>query len=107
MLWGLRGIFGALIISLAMLAFQHFQRVAPEEGLQAWVAFFAILVLGVLVVVTDLLVRDKQITTVSALYVGLLLGLLLGNILSSALDPFLFDWDTARDARTGSIDVQI
>jgi uncharacterized protein YacL len=107
MLWGLRGIFGALIISLAMLSFQHFQRVAPEEGVQAWIAFFAILVLGLLVVVTDLLVRDKQITTVSALYVGLLLGLLLGNILSAALDPFLFDWETAREARSGAIDVQI
>ncbi|MGL4554503.1 MAG: PIN/TRAM domain-containing protein [Gemmataceae bacterium] len=107
MLWGLRGIYGALVISLAMLTFQHFQRVSPDDHVQAWVAFFAILGLGVLVVVTDLLVRDKQITTVSALYFGLLLGLLLGNILTSALDPFLFDWDTAREARSASVDVQI
>jgi uncharacterized protein YacL len=39
------------------------------------------------------LVRNKQITTISAVYFGLLLGLLLGNILSAALDPFIFDWE--------------
>ena len=38
-----------------------------------------------------LLVRNKQITTMSAIYFGLLLGLLLGHILSTALEPFLFD----------------
>jgi uncharacterized protein YacL len=98
LLWGLRGFFGAIVISLAMLAFQHFSKVT-EEQVQAWVAFFAILGLGILVVATDLLIRDKQITTISALYFGLLLGLLLGNIMSAAVDPFLFDLDAAREAR--------
>ena len=55
-------------------------------------AFFGILLGGLLIVVTDVLVRNKQITTLSALYFGLLLGMLLGNILSTALEPFLFDW---------------
>jgi uncharacterized protein YacL len=90
-LWGLRGAFGAVVISLAILVFQHFQRVNPEEFVQPWIAFLSILALGLLVVLSDLLVRDKQITTISAIYFGLLLGLLLGNILSTALDPFIFD----------------
>jgi len=98
LLWGLRGVFGAIVISLAMLAFQHFSR-NSEEQVQAWVAFFAILGMGLLTVVTDILIRDKQITTISALYFGLLLGLLLGNIMSAAVDPFLSDLDTAREAR--------
>ncbi|MFQ3652594.1 MAG: PIN domain-containing protein [Gemmataceae bacterium] len=90
--------FGAIVISLAMLAFQHLSR-STEEQIQAWVAFFSILGMGLLIVVTDILIRDKQITTISALYFGLLLGLLLGNIMSAAVDPFLSDLDTAREAR--------
>lgn len=107
LLLGIRGLFGVLLIGLAMLVFQHFQALNPDDTLQAWLAFSAVLGLGILIVITDILVRDKQITTVSALYFGLLLGLLLGNILSSALEPFIFDLDTARDNRSASIDVQI
>ncbi|MBY0229298.1 MAG: TRAM domain-containing protein [Gemmataceae bacterium] len=86
-----------------MLAFQHFH----ESVAQAWTAFFAILGLGLLVVATDILVRDKQITTISAIYFGMLLGLLLGNILSTAIEPFLFDWDTSRDGGIGAIHVSL
>ncbi len=107
LLWGLRGVFGAVVISLAMLSFQHFQRSSPTDFVLPWVAFLAILLLGVLVVVSDLLVRDKQITTISAVYFGLLLGLLLGNILSAAIDPFLFDWETGREAQGSSVQIQI
>jgi uncharacterized protein YacL len=100
MLWVLRGVFGAIVISMAMLAFQHVW-VATEDNLPAWTAFFAILGLGALLVMTDVLIRDKQITTISAVYFGLLLGLLLGNILSTALEPFLFEFerDPALSAR--------
>jgi uncharacterized protein YacL len=99
LLWMLRGCFGALVISMAMIAFQHFNSANPPETVIAWASFFGILSAGILIVVTDLLVRDKQITTISAVYFGLLLGLLLGNILSTALDPFLFDWSQAEQQR--------
>jgi uncharacterized protein YacL len=92
MLWVLRGVFGAIVISMAMLAFQHVS-VATEDSVTAWTGFFSILGLGALLVMTDVLIRDKQITTISAVYFGLLLGLLLGNILSTALEPFLFEWE--------------
>ncbi len=98
LLWILRGCFGVLVISMAMLAFQNFNESSPQDVVLAWASFFGILGAGILVVTTDLLVRNKQITTISAIYFGLLLGLLLGNILSTALDPFLFDWNQPNQA---------
>ncbi len=96
LLWGLRGLFGALIIGMSLIAFRHFTA-DTDDAFSAWVAFFVTLGTGMLIVLTDVLFRDKQITTISAIYFGLLLGLLLGNILSSALEPFLFDFETARN----------
>jgi uncharacterized protein YacL len=46
---------------------------------------------------TDILVRNKQITTISAVYFGLLLGLLLGTLFSTALEPFISDWKWLQD----------
>src|SRR4051812_39169173 len=84
MLWLLRGAFGAVVISVAMIAFRHLADTQADSA-YPWVAFFVILGVGLLIVLTDVLVRDKQITTLSAIYIGLLLGLLLGHILSTAL----------------------
>jgi uncharacterized protein YacL len=89
LLWLLRGAFGAVVIGVAMIAFQYFGSL-PDNNTVAWIAFLVILAIGVLIVVTDLLIRDKQITTLSAIYVGLLLGLLLGHLLSTAVQPFVF-----------------
>ncbi len=96
LLWLLRGAFGSIVISMAIIASRHFSEAYPDELRLGQLAFWSILGLGFLVVATDHLIRDKQITTISAVYVGLLLGLLLGKILSTALDPFLFDWDPAH-----------
>jgi uncharacterized protein YacL len=95
LLWLLRGIFGAICIGIAMLAFRHFSE-GPGDPANAYLAFLCILGVGLFIVLTDVLIRNKQINTLSAIYFGLLLGLLLGNILSTALEPFLFDWGTAR-----------
>ncbi len=95
LLWLLRGVFGAICIGIAMLAFRHFSE-EPNETANGYIAFSCILGAGLLIVVTDILIRNKQITTLSAIYFGLLLGLLLGNILSTALEPFIFDWGTMR-----------
>ncbi len=95
LLWLLRGVFGAICIGIAMLAFRHFSE-GPEDTTNGYIAFLCILGAGLLIVVTDILIRNKQITTLSAVYFGLLLGLLLGNILSTALEPFIFDWGAMR-----------
>lgn len=82
------------MIGLAIKAFYHFN--GPDdspngETFKAWTAFFVILGSGLTIVLLDVWVRNKQITTISAIYFGMLLGLLLGQILSYALDPFLFN----------------
>jgi uncharacterized protein YacL len=96
LLWVLRGCFGVLVIGMALFAFSYY--IKPERpGGADWaggaLAFAVILAVGILVVVSDLLVRNKQITTVSAIYFGLLLGLLLGTLFYMALEPFLEGWD--------------
>jgi uncharacterized protein YacL len=86
-LWLLRGCFGAIIIGMAWVAFLIFNdETDPSRGITA----FAVVVgLGVLVMVTDVLVRRKEITTISAIYFGLLMGLLLGTLFSMALEPIV------------------
>jgi uncharacterized protein YacL len=90
LLWGLRGIFGAIVISMAIVAFYFVNNRFPDAQLYAWAAFLGIIASGLLIVLTDVLVRNKQITTISAVYFGLLLGLLLGRLFSSGLEPFVF-----------------
>jgi uncharacterized protein YacL len=98
LLWILRGCFMAVVIGIALMAFQYYvgkDNDPTGAPARAWTAFLTILGIGFLVVLTDIMIRDKQITTISAVYFGLLLGLFLGYLLTNALDPFLFDWDVA------------
>ncbi len=89
-LWILRGLFMVVVIGLAWVAFDYFKAPDPNVGM---IAFSAIIAAGGLVVMGDTLIRHKQITTVSAVYFGLLLGLLLGLIFSSAVQWLLpSDW---------------
>jgi uncharacterized protein YacL len=89
-LWFLRGIFGVMVIGTAYLTLNYFLRL--DQAVAAILAFLGILGLGVAVVAADMLIRQKQITTISAVYFGALLGLLLGTLFSAALDPFLSEW---------------
>ena len=85
--------FGVVMIGLAMAAFSYYFQANPDHYVQAWILFLGILAGGALIVLTDVWLTNKQITTLSALYFGLLLGLLLGYLLSTALEPFLFPFD--------------
>ena len=115
LLWLLRGSFGIIVIGMALFAFNYFLRGAGEpKGGEAegdWptatLAFAAILAVGFLVVATDMLVRNKQITTISAVYFGLLMGLLLGTLFSVALEPFLTDWFKGHPERSQAIRLMI
>lgn len=53
------------------------------------IAPIAIVGIGSLVIATDVWEKSKQITTVSAVYFGLLLGLLLGYLFSLAIAPIV------------------
>src|SRR5262249_44186923 len=73
----------------------------------ALLAFVAVLAIGGLVVATDILIRDKQITTLSALYFGLLLGLLLGTLFYEAVKPFLVDNNGQQTPMTRGMQVLV
>ncbi|MBL8046980.1 MAG: PIN/TRAM domain-containing protein, partial [Anaerolineales bacterium] len=54
-----------------------------------------IVLLGIGIVALDIIIKNKQITTISAIYFGLLLGLLFGHLFSSAIFP-LVETDASR-----------
>jgi uncharacterized protein YacL len=86
--WFLRSAFMAVMISMATYALVYMQD--PERGNNPRLGialFCGILVFGVAVIFADTRMRNKQITTISALYFGLLVGLVLGALFSLALEP--------------------
>jgi len=96
LLWTLRFVFLLILLGIGLAAFQHFTIGTSPSMPMAIFALTGIFGIGVTIVLSDVSIRQKQITTLSAVYFGLLLGLLLGNILSTALDPFLFDWQPGK-----------
>ena len=90
LLWLLRGSFAAIIIGMATFALLYFQQ--EKSGFDphlSFAAFAIILLVGIVSLVGDMVIRNKQITTISAICFGLLLGLVLGALFSMALEPFL------------------
>ena len=95
LLWLLRGLFGVLIVGLATgLLLELTQQDQSTLGI---ISFVLILLAGEATVALDLAIPGKQITTISAVYFGLLLGFLLGSLLWAALEPFVIpDGATGR-----------
>ncbi len=92
LLWLLRVAYVTLVIGVAVFVFHHYFDIEGEPGGGLFTALggmFTVLTVGGLVLLTDLKERNKQITTISALYFGLLLGLLLGWLVSLAVEPIL------------------
>ena len=90
LLWLLRGVYVMLLLGVA--AFMASVFIAEDSDTASLNAIFfpiLVVVVGSLVLFTDLRERQKQITTISAIYVGLLLGLLLGWLFSMAIVPLL------------------
>jgi len=83
----LRGFFGAVIIGIATAALFYFDSI---QKFQTGLALFAgILFLGFSVVALDILIKGKQVTTISAVYFGLLMGFLLSSLFWSALETLV------------------
>jgi uncharacterized protein YacL len=89
MLWVLRGAFGAISIGAGYIAFSYYNERPRLDTFSGVIAFGGILLLSLLIVISDLAVPYKQITTISAVYFGLLLGFLLGQFFATALQPFV------------------
>lgn len=93
LLWLLRGLFVAIILGMAIASFNTFA--LAQEG-RIWAGICAVLIVisvGGIVLFTDMWERNKQITTLSALYFGLLLGLLLGWLFTMAIEQYLDSLD--------------
>jgi uncharacterized protein YacL len=91
LLWLLRGAYVAMMAGVAGIAFLFFTSDVPSDsggGFAAGLAAAAVvLAIGGLVMFTDIREKNKEITTISAVYFGLMLGLFLGWLLSLALEP--------------------
>lgn len=83
----LRVAYIALLVGMAVVSVGFF--VEAEDTVGMILVPLAIVAIGSLVLATDLWEKQKQITTISAVYFGLLLGLLLGYLFSQALVPIL------------------
>ena len=93
LLWILRGIFMVLILGVGInvIVFQDrffdLSRPTQFSPFLPVAILVALLGLGVAVIALDVLIQYKQITTLSAVYFGLLIGLLLGHLLAEAIVP--------------------
>jgi uncharacterized protein YacL len=88
LLWILRGVFAIIILGLATNALVSLSE-GENRSVVGIAVFAGVLLLWGVAVAIDLFVRNKQITTVSAVYFGTLMGLLLGYLFSEALSPFV------------------
>jgi uncharacterized protein YacL len=87
LLWLFRIAYIVLLVGMSIVAISLF--VAKEDTTNTIAVPAGILALGGLVLFTDLREKQKQITTISAVYFGLLLGLLLGYLFSIILEPLV------------------
>ncbi|MEZ6141489.1 MAG: PIN/TRAM domain-containing protein [Zavarzinella sp.] len=93
LLWLLRGLFVIMVIGMSVAAFSVFDDTAlTYRRLISTLGAVAMLGIGGIVMFTDMYERNKQITTLSALYFGLLLGLLLGWLLSLVMERYIVSW---------------
>jgi uncharacterized protein YacL len=90
LLWILRGSFAAIMIGMATFIALYFLDPARGNNTALGIAAFVVIILiGLASVGVDLAIKNKEITTISAIYFGLLLGMILGTLFSIALEPLL------------------
>ncbi len=100
----LRACYVIFLLGMAFWSFSYFYY-APEPDLySAILSVIIIVALGGVVIVSDIIEKEKQITTISAGACGLLMGLLLGYLFGLVLEPLLNTWFPLRDA--GAISIQ-
>ncbi|MFO0968361.1 MAG: PIN domain-containing protein [Gemmataceae bacterium] len=80
LLWILRVLFIVLTVGIATRVFSVYD---------SFLTFFVILLAGFVVIAGDIFTRNKQITTISAIYFGLLFGFLVATLFWNALEPII------------------
>jgi uncharacterized protein YacL len=82
-----RGVFGALLIGIATGLLYYY---ADHNELTLGLLNFAlVLSIGLFVVLMDVIAKNKQITTISAVFFGLLMGFFLSSLFWMALEPIV------------------
>jgi uncharacterized protein YacL len=90
LLWGVRILFVFMVISIATDVFiSAMDTENPRAKLVGIAISISIIVICVIVIGADALTKNKQITTLSAVYFGLLLGFLIGSLFWTALQPLV------------------
>ncbi len=93
LLWLLRGCFAASVLGVSLYSFVFFNsEISAESGggmFAGTIAALVVLGMGGLVLFTDMKEKNKDITTIIAIYFGLLLGLLVGWLFSLAIEPII------------------
>src|SRR5262245_4098412 len=89
LLWLLRVAYTVLLIGMAVISISILVELDKTDTMRVILVPLTIVGVGSLVMLTDIREKQKQITTISAVYFGLLLGLLLGYLFSMALVPIL------------------
>jgi len=91
LLWVARGVFVALSIGIATST----ASMLDFDDVGSRIAIFGlVLLISLGVIAIDLLAKDKQITTISALFFGLAMGFLLSDLFWRALDPIVSTYVT-------------
>jgi len=107
LLWIVRGFFAIVLVGTSVLVLGYVDEETKSPPTLSIAAFAAILILGGIAIGIDLFVRNKQITTISAIYFGLLLGLLLGWLFATALEPLIGGYLGPKLAQTVRILVTV
>ncbi len=87
LLWLVRGCYATILTGIAAVAVSFFW-IEENHGAAVGTAL-GIVLLGALVLITDIRERNKQIATISGVYFGLLLGLFLGWLFSLVMEPIV------------------
>jgi len=85
----LRGCYLAVLIGVATFVLYYFDR--RDKFLAGISSFCFVLFLGGTIIFLDWVIKYKEITTVSAVYFGLLMGFLLGQLFWLAVDSLIDD----------------
>lgn len=89
-LWLVRFFFVIMTIGIATTLLLFFE--ARYGFLIGLISFLAVLAVCGLVIAGDIATRNKQITTISAVFFGLLMGFILSALLWQSLEPIINDY---------------
>ena len=105
LLWLLRACFVAMLLGLATVCVSFFLTENMKTPIGAIIASAILVLVGGVILITDIREKEKQIAAISSLYFGLLLGVLLGWLLTLALEPIMISVISGTQAQREALSV--